>query len=154
MPWRRWSEAKLSNVSFGQGMTATTVQLAAALDRFDAKKQLFRGDIRLRYETTAEQLGSILLQIRELLGEHSRVREEASRARFVGLRASSIDIEIFAYVTTSVWTEFLAVQEELLFQIVAIVENNGAKFALPSQTLYLERDASADEGETGLSHRA
>jgi cell division protein FtsI (penicillin-binding protein 3) len=30
-PWRRWSEAKLSNVSFGQGMSVTAVQLATAL---------------------------------------------------------------------------------------------------------------------------
>ncbi len=30
-PWRRWSEAGLANISFGQGFTVTAVQLAAAL---------------------------------------------------------------------------------------------------------------------------
>lgn len=40
--WRRWSEAKLSNVSFGQGMTATTVQLAAALSALASGGLLYR----------------------------------------------------------------------------------------------------------------
>ncbi|MDY0000682.1 MAG: penicillin-binding transpeptidase domain-containing protein [Polyangia bacterium] len=40
--WRRWSEAKLSNVSFGQGITATTVQLAAALSAIANGGMLYR----------------------------------------------------------------------------------------------------------------
>lgn len=40
--WRRWSEAKLSNVSFGQGMTATPVQLAAALSALASGGMLYR----------------------------------------------------------------------------------------------------------------
>lgn len=47
MPWRRWSEAKLSNVSFGQGMTATTVQLAAALSALANGGLLYRPRIAL-----------------------------------------------------------------------------------------------------------
>jgi cell division protein FtsI (penicillin-binding protein 3) len=46
-PWRRWSEAKLSNVSFGQGMTATTVQLAAALGALANGGLLYRPRIAL-----------------------------------------------------------------------------------------------------------
>jgi len=45
--WRRWSEAKLSNVSFGQGMTATSVQLAAALSSLANGGLLYRPRIVL-----------------------------------------------------------------------------------------------------------
>ncbi len=45
--WRRWSEAKLSNVAFGQGMTATTVQLATALSALANGGLLYRPRIVL-----------------------------------------------------------------------------------------------------------
>lgn len=45
--WRRWSKAKLSNVSFGQGMTTTTVQLAAALSAIANGGLLYRPRIAL-----------------------------------------------------------------------------------------------------------
>jgi cell division protein FtsI (penicillin-binding protein 3) len=45
--WRRWSEAKLSNVAFGQGMTATSVQLAAALSALANGGLLYRPRIVL-----------------------------------------------------------------------------------------------------------
>jgi MscS family membrane protein len=51
---------------------------------------------------------------------------------------SSLDVEVFAYVRTSVWTEFLAVREELLLGMMDIIEQAGTALAYPSQTLYIE----------------
>jgi MscS family membrane protein len=71
-----------------------------------------------------------------------RVETEGSRARFVRLGASSLDIDVYAYVRAESYSEFLGVQEELLLRILDIVEHAGATVAFPTQTLYLRPEAA------------
>jgi len=54
-------------------------------------------------------------------------------------------VEIFAYVNTADWNEFLAIQEDLNLRIMTIVEQAGTGFAFPSQTLFHARDGGFDD---------
>lgn len=105
----------------------------------------------LRYETTPEQLRSVLAGLSGLLDEHPKVLPDPSRVRFVGLGASSLDVEVFAYVDTADFNEYLAVQEELLLRMIEIVHAAGSDLAFPSQTLYLGRDTGlgGEQGRAG-----
>jgi len=59
--------------------------------------------------------------------------------------AFSLDVDIFAYVYTQDWNDFLAIQEELLLSVIDVVHQAGAAIALPSQTMYLASDSSDKE---------
>lgn len=101
--------------------------------------------INLRYETTPDQLRYVLVELRRLLYSHPRVVEDPSRVRLVGFGAASLDLELFAYVDTTDFNEFLAVQEDVMLRMMDVVEASGTGFAFPSQTLYLGRDRGLDE---------
>ena len=107
---------------------------------------LMRPVLQLRYETTPDQLRWVLTQFRKLLLQHPEVLAEPSRARFVGFGAHSLDIEIFAYVATSDYNTFLAIQEDLFLRIIDIVARSGTGFAFPSSVNYLARDTGIDAG--------
>jgi MscS family membrane protein len=62
--------------------------------------------------------------------------------RFIRLGTFALDIDIFAYASAHDWSNFLEIQEELLFGIMDIVEKAGARIAFPSQTTYLATDTS------------
>ncbi len=62
------------------------------------------------------------------------------RVRLAGFGASSIDVEVRAYVDTTDIHEFMAVQETLLGRILGLVEAAGTSLAFPSTTTYLSRD--------------
>jgi MscS family membrane protein len=94
----------------------------------------------VRYETTPEQLRYILVEVRRLLYAHERVTPDPARIRFVGFGAYSLDLELFAYVNTSDWNEFLGIREDVYLRIMEIIEASGTGFAFPSQTLYLGKD--------------
>lgn len=100
--------------------------------------------IGLRYETTPEQLRDVLVKLRERLRGHPRIVQDTARACFVAFGDSSLDIEVFAYVTTSDWVEFLRIQEDILLELIDVIEQCGAAMAFPSQTLYLGRDRRPD----------
>ena len=59
--------------------------------------------------------------------------------RFVGVGAYSLDIEVVAYVTTSDYDEFLALQQELLLKMLQAVEQAGTALAVPLQESFASR---------------
>lgn len=143
----------------GADRTLTTIPNAALakmpivnLTRRD--RILIQTVIGLRYETTPEQLRYVLVRLRELLLGHPRVDPDTARARFVGLGNSSLDIEVFAYVTTRDWAEFLGIREDILLRIVDVVEEGGTAIAFPSQTLYLGRDGIPEGGKAEAAEAA
>ena len=133
----------------GKDRTITTIPNAAFADMHiinlsKRDKMLFRTTIHLRYETTPDQMRLVLLQLREMLIAHPRIAEDPARVRAIGFGDFSLDLEIFAYVMTADWNDFLAVQEDLVLRIMDIVRKAGTAFAIPSQTVYHNRDAGLD----------
>lgn len=101
---------------------------------------LMRATLGLRYETTPDQLRYVLTRLRELFVAHPRVSPDPARARFVGFGEFSLNIEVFVYVLSEDYNEFLAIAEDLNLRIMDIVAESGTGFAFPSQTAYLARD--------------
>ena len=79
-----------------------------------------------------------------MLLAHPKVLDDPLRVRFAGFGAYSLDFDIFAYIRTSDWNEFLAIREEIFLRVADIVQEVGTSFAFPSQTHYLARDAGLD----------
>jgi MscS family membrane protein len=97
----------------------------------------FHPTVGVAYETTADQMRQVLDGIRNLMVADPRVETEGSRVRFVRLGPSSLDVDVFAYVRSESYPEFLGVQEELLLRILEIVEQAGTSVAFPTQTVHL-----------------
>ncbi|MBS1853426.1 MAG: mechanosensitive ion channel family protein [Acidobacteria bacterium] len=116
-------------------------------------KILFNPKLGLRYETTADQLRLVLAQLRRLLYEHPKVETQGARARFTNFDDSTLTIEIFAYVLTRDYAEYLAIREDLLLRIMDLVNNAGTGFAFPSQTLYLGKDSGLDPQKIDTAHQ-
>jgi MscS family membrane protein len=115
-------------------------------------KFLFHPVVGLRYKTTPVQLHSFMAGVRSLLNEHANVDSITVRVRFIRFGASSLDVDIFAYVFAHDWNNFLEIQEELLFGIMDVVRKAGAEIAIPSQSLYLAADKSDKLTQAILDH--
>lgn len=107
-------------------------------------RMVFRPTLALRYETKADQLRCVLVELREMLLAHPRVTDDPARVRFAGFADYALKVDIFAYVNTADWNDFLAVQEDIYLRILRIIEQAGSGFALPSRTLYHTRDGGLD----------
>jgi MscS family membrane protein len=97
--------------------------------------------VGVRYETTPDQLRFLLARLRQILLAHPRVTEDPARVRLVGFGTCSLDLEVFAYVDTADWSEFLAIREDLYLRFIDAINEAGTGFAFPSSTTYLGRDA-------------
>jgi MscS family membrane protein len=89
--------------------------------------------IGLVYETTAQQLRTVLGAIEAILRRHPKVWPDGVSVRFRELAAASLDIEITAWFQTSDWTEFLAIRQDLLLEFMAAIEAAGSAVAFPTR---------------------
>ncbi len=104
----------------------------------------FHPVVGLVYETTGDQLNRVLEGFRGMLAADPRVDTADARVRFLRLGESSLDVEVFAYVRSATYPEFLEVQEELLLRILQIVAEAGTAIAFPSRTVYLAGRGAAE----------
>jgi MscS family membrane protein len=91
-----------------------------------------------------DQMRHLLASVRAMLYAHPKIAPEDARIRFIGFGGSSLDLEVFAYVRTADFAEFLAVQEDVLLRIMELVIESGTSIAFPSQTTYIARDMPLD----------
>jgi MscS family membrane protein len=93
----------------------------------------FHPILRLRLDTTPEQVRFLIAGLRELLLAHPKVDPDPARVRFLAISQYSLDIEVFAYVKTTDFDEYLVVQEELLLAFLDLIKQAGAALAVPAQ---------------------
>ncbi len=121
-------------------ITVPNSQIASAsLETLSLRdKFLFHHVVGLRYETTREQLRAVVDGIRGALVAEPLTEEDSVRVRFLRLGASSLDVDVFAYLRAADFNHFLELQESLLFGITEIVARAGTEIAFPSQTMYVD----------------
>jgi MscS family membrane protein len=102
------------------------------LENFSARdKMWFHPTLRLRRDTNSNQLRQVVNSVRDVLEHHPKVETGNLPVRFIGIGDSSLDIEVFAYVATPDFDEFLKIQQELLLDLMRVVERAGTGLAVP-----------------------
>jgi MscS family membrane protein len=126
-------------------ITIPNAQFAAInIENFGPREKVwFHPVFGLRIDTTADQMRYVLAGIRKLLYEHPKV-EAGARVRLIGFAADALTLEIFSYVLTADYNEFVAIQEDLLLRILEVIADAGTSLAMPVQTNYLARGAGLD----------
>lgn len=98
--------------------------------------------IGLTYAAKSAQIEKIILDIKSMLKEHEGIAQnETMLVNFTTFDDSSLGILVYTFSNTSNWEKYLNIQEDVNLKIMHIIEENGADFAFPSQSLYVENMA-------------
>jgi len=94
--------------------------------------------LALVYETTADQMRTVITEVETMLKGEKRVGPESVAVFFLQLNTSSLDIQVLAQVLTTDGNEFNNIRQDLLLKIMDVVQRSGTSFAFPTQTVQLE----------------
>ncbi|MBM4765400.1 mechanosensitive ion channel family protein [Bacillus sp. B15-48] len=95
-------------------------------------------DLKLAYDTPREKLEDVVKQIRYFLTQHDEIHPETIFVRFDHYSENGFDIFLYFFTKTTAWGEFLRIKEEINFEIIKILENEGVTIAVPARKLYGE----------------
>lgn len=112
-----------------------------ALDNFSRMpKRRIRLTVGVTYDTRPDQMREAVSQIREMLKSHPAIHQEFFLVNFTDFGASSLDIMVYCFTTSTVWAEYLDAREDVCLKIMDILEHLGLEIAFPSRTVYLRQD--------------
>ena len=114
-------------------------------------RMLMKTSLSLRYETTSEQLESVLEGLRAAQAADPRIGDEKARVRFLGFGDYFLEVEAYAYALVTSMPDFLEIQEGFLMEAMKVVERSGTRLALPSEIHYVTGKSGP---EVGPSQRA
>jgi MscS family membrane protein len=101
-------------------------------------KILYRTRLRLSLQTTAQQMQDVLSGIRQLIEDNEYIDEESSRARFLDFGEYAQEIELYVYIKTQDFVEYLEHREDINLKIANIIESSGTRLVVPTRTTYFE----------------
>ncbi|PLX78091.1 MAG: mechanosensitive ion channel family protein [Desulfuromonas sp.] len=101
-------------------------------------KRRIKLTVGVTYETTPDQMDEAVGKIRELLRNHPAIDQEFWLVNFTDFGASSLDIMVYCFTTTTEWGEYLDARQDLCLKIMQLLEGMGLEIAFPSRTIYLQ----------------
>ena len=116
----------IPNALFAAGMIENLTQ---------RDKILYRTRLRLSYNDTPEQIRQVLSKIRELIAQHASIDEENSRVRFLEFGDYAQELELYVYIKTQDFSEYLEQREDINLKINDIVASVGVKLVIPARTI-------------------
>jgi MscS family membrane protein len=112
-----------------------------ALDNFSRMpKRRIKLTVGVTYDATTAQMREAVEKVRELLKNHPAIDQEFFLVNFTDFGASSLDIMVYCFTTTTVWGEYLDAREDVCLKIMETLEGIGLDIAFPSTTVYLRKD--------------
>jgi len=126
-------------------------------------------NIGLTYQSDFDDIRQAIVDIRAMLKEHSGIANErtsynnayrkaklVSSEDFKGVKRttlvymdefadSSINILVYCFTRSVMWSEWLEVKEDVMFKIAAILEKNNLEFAYPTLTVHQAEESERKE---------
>ena len=91
----------------------------------------FHPRIRLRLDTSPDQIRYILVEIRKVLYAHPKVSQDPARIRLVGIDDYALNLDVFAYIEVKEYGEYLEIAEDLNLRFMEVIKKAGSELAMP-----------------------
>jgi MscS family membrane protein len=102
------------------------------IENFSRRDRIwFHPTLRLRRDTAPEKVGEMMDATVAVLRDHPMVQIGDVPVRFTTITDYSLDLEVFAYVNTPDFDEYLKVQSALLLKLLEAGQRHGVGFAVP-----------------------
>lgn len=101
--------------------------------------------IGLSYNTPISKIKNLNEKIKEYISNNQifiNNEDYSCKVNFEKFSDSTLDIIIYCYTKSTVWSEYLQAKETLSLFIKEIAEKDGLIFAFPSRTIFIEQNKS------------
>ncbi len=113
-----------------------------AIENYSAREtMLYHPELPLRYDTTQEQMQTIIENLNSMARSHDSVVADSVRTQFTEFSENAMIVKARIYVDTSDFSTYLQVVTELNMKIMNIVQESGTHFSQGARTIMLENNS-------------
>jgi MscS family membrane protein len=101
------------------------------------ERMRFRTVVGLEYGTPSATIRAVRDGIEQLLRAHPKTWTGQVVVHLSSFGDSALELEVMCWIETPAYSQFRAIREEFLIGIMEVVEQSGARFAFPTQTVHV-----------------
>lgn len=117
-----------------------SVLMNMSIDNFSQMpKRRIKLTVGVTYDTKPAQMRQAVADIKQMLREHPAVNQDFFLVNFTDFGASSLDIMVYCFTSSTVWNEYLDARQDICLKIMDLLEQLGLEIAFPSRTIYLNQ---------------
>ena len=127
--------------SFSQALITipnSTLANAAITNHSRMGKRRIDFSLGIAPETHGSKLETCVQRIKQMLVDHPGIHPETILVYFESFGDHSLNIFIYCFTCTTIWSEYLEVRQDINLKIMAILEEEGVSIAIPGRSIRLE----------------
>lgn len=101
------------------------------------------------YSTPPDKIEQAVERIREMIANDKRFNQDFYLVNFNQMADFSLGIFIYCFTDTTVWADYLQIQQDFLLSILKMTHEMGVEIAFPTQTIYTRPETPLPDGGWG-----
>ena len=114
------------------------MSISAIVNFSEMEKRRYFSRLTLELNTKLEKVEKVKNQIQQMLENRQDIIQDTISVRFQDIALNGMDVVIMAYINETNYTEFLRIKEEINYQIMTILQNEGVELAYNTQTIHIK----------------
>ncbi|PYZ93325.1 mechanosensitive ion channel protein [Salipaludibacillus keqinensis] len=102
-------------------------------------------NLGVEYLTPRKKMDTCVARIEGMLRERDDIDQELIIVRFSEFNESSLDIFLYFFTKSTLWTEYMEIKQEVNLEIMSILEEEGVSIAYPTRRIHMDDHAEKTE---------
>ena len=114
------------------------MSISAIINYSEMEKRRYFSRLTLELKTKLEKVENVKIQIQQMLENRQDIIKDTISVKFQDIAINGIDVVVIAYINETNYIEYLKIKEEINYQIMAILQNEGVELAYNTQTVHIK----------------
>lgn len=115
------------------------MSISAIINYSEMEKRRYFSRLTLELNTRLEKVETTKIKIEQMLQNREDIIKDSIIVKFDNISANGIDLMIVGYVKETNYTKYLEIKEQINYEIMAILQNEGVELAYNTQTVYVKK---------------
>ena len=115
------------------------MSVSAIINYSEMEKRRYYAKLVLEFGTSLKKVEIVKNKINSMLMQMDEIEKETIMINFQEISDNGMDLVVIAYINRTNYAEYLDIKEEINYNVMKILENEGVEMAYNTQTMYLKR---------------
>jgi len=115
------------------------MSISAIINFSEMEKRRYFSRLTLELNTRLEMVEVVREQIQQMLQNREEIIQDSVNVKFENISANGMELLIIAYINETDYGKFLETKEQINYEIMTILQNQGVELAYNTQTVYVKK---------------
>lgn len=115
------------------------ISISSIINCSEMQKRRYYSSLTLELDTKLEKVEIVKTQIEQMLQKHSDILQDTISVKFQNISNNGMEVVIMAYINETNYAKYLNIKEQINYEIMAILQNEGVELAYNTQTIYVKK---------------